>query len=124
MVTGNHVQCYRDGKLEHDVDYDLVGDLTSLYAVTARDARTGDLILKVVNANPKPLETEIKIGGATNLTGKGTAVVLTSEDSTDENSLDNPTKVSPTTAPVTFSGTTWRRSIPGNSFSVLRLKTK
>jgi alpha-L-arabinofuranosidase len=124
VVTGNHVECYRDGKLEHDVDYDLVGDLTSLYAVTARDARTGDLILKVVNVNPKPLETEIKIEGATNLTGKGTAVVLTSEDSTDENSWDNPTKVSPTTAPVTFSGTTWRRSFPGNSFTVLRLKTK
>ena len=124
VVTGNHVECYRDGKLEHDVDYDLVGDLTSLYAVTARDARTGDLILKVVNVNPKPLETEIKIEGATNLTGKGTAVVLTSEDSTDENSWDNPTKVSPTTALVTFSGTTWRRSFPGNSFTVLRLKTK
>src|ERR1017187_7281582 len=124
VVTGNHVECYRDGKLEHDVDYDLVGDLTSLYAVTARDARTGDLILKVVNVNPKPLETEIKIEGPTNLTGKGTAVVLTSEDSTDENSWDNPTKVSPTTAPVTFSGTTWRRSFPGNSFTLLRLKTK
>jgi alpha-L-arabinofuranosidase len=124
VVAGNHVQCYRDGKLEHDVDYDLVGDLTSLYAVTARDARTGDLILKVVNVNPKPLETEIKIEGATNLTGKGTAVVLTSDDSTDENSLDNPTKVSPTTASVTFSGTTWTRSFPGNSFTVLRLKTK
>jgi alpha-L-arabinofuranosidase len=124
VVTGNHVQCYLDGKLEHDVDYDLVGDLTSLYAVTAKDARTGDLILKVVNVNPKPLETEIKIEGETNLTGKGTAVVLTSEGSTDENSLDNPTKVSPTTAPVTFSGTTWRRLFPGNSFAVLRLKTK
>jgi alpha-L-arabinofuranosidase len=124
VVTGNHVQCYRDGKVEHDIDYDLVGDVASLYAVTARDDRTGDLILKVVNVNHKPLETEIKIEGATNLTGKGTAVVLTSEDSTDENSLDNPTKVSPTTAPVTFSGTTWRRSFPGNSFTVLRLKTK
>jgi alpha-L-arabinofuranosidase len=124
VVSGNHVQCYRDGKLEHDVDYDIGGDVTSLYAVTAKDDRTGDLILKVVNANPKPLETEIKIEGATNLTGKGTAIVLTSEDSTNENSLDNPTKVSPTTAPVTFSGTTWRRSFPGNSFTVLRLKTK
>jgi alpha-L-arabinofuranosidase len=124
VVTGNHVQCYRDGNLEHDVDYDVVGDVTSLYAVAARDDRTGDLILKVVNVNPKPLETEIKIKGATNLTGTGTASVLTSEDSTDENSLDNPTKVSPTTAPVTFSGMSFRRPFPGNSLTVLRLKTR
>jgi alpha-L-arabinofuranosidase len=123
VVTGNHVQCYRDGKLEHDVDYDLIGDVTSLYAVTAKDKKTGDLILKVVNVNPRPLETEIKLEGATNLTGKGTARVLTSADATDENSLDNPAKVSPVTVAVTFSGTSLRHSFPGNSFSVLRLKT-
>lgn len=124
VVTGNHVQCYRDGNLEHDLDYDLVGDVASLYAVTARDARTGELILKVVNVNPKPVETEIQIAGAQNLSGKGTATVLTSEDSADENSLDKPTKVSPTTAPVTFSGASLRHFFPGNSFTVLRLKTK
>ncbi len=124
VVTGHHVQCYRDGKLEHDLDFDAGGDVESLYAVTARDNKTGDLILKVVNVNPKPLETEIIMHGAANLTGKGTATILTSEDSTDENSLGNPTRVSPTTAPVTFNGASWRHSFPGNSFTVLRLKTR
>ena len=124
IVNGNHVQCYRDGQLEHDIDYDLVGDVTSLYAVTARDNRSGDLILKVVNVSSTALDTEINIGGAANLTGKGTAVVLASENAADENSLDSPTKVSPATAPVAFGGTSWRHSFPANSFTVLRLKAK
>lgn len=122
VVTGNHVQCYRDGQLEHDVDYDPAGDVASLYAVSARDRRTGDLIIKVVNVNPSPLETDLELAGATGLTGRGKAVVLTSQDSMDENSLDNPAKVSPRTAPVTFTGTSLRHSFPGNSFTVLRLK--
>ena len=123
VVTGEHVQCYRDGKLEHDLDFETGGNVSSLYAVTARDNKTGDLIIKVTNVNPKPLETEIKIDGAKGLTGKATALILTSADSTDENSLDNPTRVSPNAEPVTFSGASLRRSFPGNSFTVLRLKT-
>jgi alpha-L-arabinofuranosidase len=124
VVNGNHVQCYRDGKLEHDIDYDLGGEVTSLYAVTARDNRTGDLILKVVNVNAQPLETEIRWDGSANLTGKGTAIVLTSAESTDENTVDHPTKVSPRTTPVSFSGPSWRHAFPANSFTVFRLKTK
>jgi alpha-L-arabinofuranosidase len=124
VVTGNHVQCYRDGKLEHDIDYDTGGNVASLYAVTAKGDRTGDLILKVVNVNPKPVETQIKMDGAPNLTGQGTATVLTSENSTDENSLESPSKVSPKTEPFAFSAANWTRSFPGNSFTVLRLKTR
>jgi len=85
---------------------------------------TPDLVLKVVNVSSKALDTAINIGGAANLTGKGIAAVLTSENAADEKSLDNPTKVSPTTAPVAFSGTSWRHSFPANSFSVQGLKTK
>jgi alpha-L-arabinofuranosidase len=50
--------------------------------------------------------------------------VLTSENGADENSLENPTKVSPKTEAVSFTGTRLKRSFPGNSFTVLRLQTK
>ena len=62
--------------------------------------------------------------GANDLTGKGTATVLTSESGADENSLAEPTKVSPKTEAVNFTGTSLKRSFPGNSFTVLRLQTK
>jgi len=121
-VTGNHVKCWLDGQLLHDVDFGGSKIVKALYATAATDAQTGDVIVKVVNANAQPLATEVDLTGA-KLTGKGTATVLTSEKSTDENSLENPTKVSPKTESVSFSGTSLKRSFPGNSFTVLRLQT-
>ena len=124
VVSGKNVKCYLDGALIHDINYDAGGKVTSLYAVAATDEKSGDLIVKVVNANAGPLETDVDLSGAKNLTGQGTATVLTSESGADENSLAEPTKVSPKTEPVNFSGTNFKRSFPGNSFTVLRLKTK
>jgi len=122
-VNDNNVKCYLDGQLVHDVNYINGGQITSLYASAATDEKSGDIILKVVNANAKPLETELDLAGAKNLSGTGSATVLTSEDPTDENSLDEPTKVSPKTEPLNFSGTSLTRAFPGNSFTVLRIKT-
>jgi alpha-L-arabinofuranosidase len=123
-VSGKNVKCWLDGQLVHNVDFESSGKVTSLYAVAATDKATGDLIVKVVNANTKPLETEVDLSGAKNLTGQGTAIVLTSESGADENSLTEPTKVSPKTEAVNFSGTNLKRSFPGNSLTVLRLGAK
>jgi alpha-L-arabinofuranosidase len=124
VVSGKNVKCYLDGEIIHDTDYDAGGKISSLYAAAVTDAKTGDVILKVVNANPQSLETEVNLSGANNLSGNGSAVVLTSESGADENSLENPVKVSPKTETVNFTGTSLKRSFPGNSFTVLRLKTK
>ncbi len=123
VVAGKHVKCILDGQIIHDVDYDSGNPITSLYATSAADANTGDIIVKVVNTSAGPLETKVDLSGA-KISGKGTATVLTSENATDENSLDNPTKISPKTEPLNFSGTTFTRAFPGNSFTVLRLQTK
>jgi alpha-L-arabinofuranosidase len=124
VINGNRVKCYLDGQMIHDLDYDAGGKITSLYTVAATDEKSGDVIVKVVNANAQPLQTKVALDGAKNLTGKGTAIVLTSESGTDENSLTEPTKISPKTEPVSFTGTSLTRSFPGNSFTVLRLRTK
>jgi alpha-L-arabinofuranosidase len=123
-VSGKNVKCWLDGKLIHDVNYDSAGKLMSLYATSATDEKSGDIIVKVVNASAQPLETELDLSGAKNLTGQGTATVLTSASGTDENSLENPTKVSPKTENASFSGTNLKHSFPGNSFTVLRFPTK
>src|ERR1022692_1353907 len=123
-VSGKRVKCYLDGRLVHDVDYENNSEISALYAVAATDEKTGDVIVKVVNADAQPLETEVDLTGTKNITGKGTVAVLTSDNGTDENSLENPTKVSPKTEAFNFSGTSLKRSFPGNSFTVLRLRTK
>jgi alpha-L-arabinofuranosidase len=123
-VAGKHVTCWLDGEKIHDLDFDQGGRLNSLYATAATDAQSGDVIVKVVNASDAPLETALNLSGGNKLSGKGTATVLTSANGTDENSLAEPTKVSPKTEAVDFSGTTLTRAFPGNSFTVLRLQTK
>jgi alpha-L-arabinofuranosidase len=123
VVSGKRVKCYLDGEAIHDLHYDAGGIINSLYATAASDRKSGDLIVKIANASANALETELVFSGATNLAGVGTAIVLTSESPSDENSLEEPTKVAPKSEPVKFSGTTVRRSFPGNSFTVLRLQT-
>jgi len=123
-VKDKNVKCYLDGQLIHDVSYNGAGQVTSLYASAAKEEKSGDIILKVVNANLGPLETELDLTDAKNLTGNGNAIVLTSDEPTDENSLYEPKKVSPKMEEVDFTGTSLTRSFPGNSFTVLRLKTK
>lgn len=123
VAHGKNVKCYLDGKLVHDINCDPGHPVKSVYASAAQDEMAGDLIVKVVNADSRPRKTEINLNGAKAVTGKGNAIVLTSESATDENSLANPTKVSPINEPVEFSGTTLKRTFPGNSFTVLRLHT-
>jgi alpha-L-arabinofuranosidase len=124
IVNGSNVKCYLDGELVHDVDFEKSASIKSLYACASHDDATGDVIVKVVNASAKPLETQLDLSGAKNLTGAGTAIVLTSESGADENSLAEPAKVSPKTAAVNFTGSTLTQTFPGNSFTVLRLQTK
>jgi alpha-L-arabinofuranosidase len=98
------------------------GKLSSLYATAATDAATGDIMVKVGNAAAAPLPTELDLSGAANLSG--TATGLTPDRPKDENSLAEPTRVSPKTENLSYPGTTRMRAFPGNSFTVLRLKTK
>ena len=122
-VLGKRVQCWIDGELVHDVEIDMNGKYSSLYATSATDEQTGDIIVKVVNAAAEPITAKIDIPGAA-LSGKGTATVLTSDDPAAENSIEDPTKVSPKTVPVSFKGTALNYPCPGNSFTVLRLQTR
>jgi len=121
-LRGNSARGYLDGKLVQEVG-DVRTSPKSLFASAARDDKSGDVILKVVNAYFEPLTTKIELKGASSLTGSGKAVVLTSGNPLDENTLDDPTKVSPKTELLQFSGNVLTRSFPGNSLTVIRLTT-
>jgi alpha-L-arabinofuranosidase len=78
------------------------------------------VILKVVNASAKPLVTSLDFSAAKNLTSSGTAAVLTGDEPEDENTLDEPTKISPKSEQFNFNGSICTREFPGNSFTILR----
>ena len=122
-IRGNAVKGYLNGKLIQEVS-DIRANVKSLCASAARDDKSGDIILKIVNASNAPVQTKIDLQGTVNFTGSGNATILTSASPLDENTLEEPTRVSPKTEMVKVSGTTLKRSFPGNSLTIIRLATK
>ena len=120
QVRGNSIRCWLDGKLVHDLT-EPSASTHSIYASATRDDKDGDIILKVVNAAEVPLETTIHLHGIRSLTGSGKAIVLTGNSPWEENSLDDPQKISPRPESFSFQGTELRRNFPGTSVTVLRL---
>jgi alpha-L-arabinofuranosidase len=119
-VRGTSVKCWLDGRLVHDIKNTLAVT-SNLYASASRDEARGEVILKVVNTSAGPTETTFNLRGVAKLGADAQAIVLTSENATDENSLENPTKVAPRTETVAIAGPTFTRTLPGNSLTVLRI---
>jgi alpha-L-arabinofuranosidase len=120
VIKGNTVKGYLDGKIVQEVG-DSRANVKCLCASAACDDESGDIILKVVNASSESLETQIDLRGAGTLSGSGKAIVLTSASPLDENTLEEPTKVSPKTEIIKLSGTLMSRMFPGNSLTIIRI---
>lgn len=120
-LQGGNIKCYLDGKRIHDITNPSV---KSLYASASRAEASREIILKVVNVASADQATDIKLQGAGQVEGTASLTVLTSAKATDENSLEEPTKVAPVTRSIAVAGPTFRHTFPAHSISVLRLKTK
>ncbi len=122
-VKGGAVKCSLDGKVIHDLKNTLTVT-RGLFASAVTDSRSGEIIVKVVNAAATPTETEITLNGAKKLASSAAAIVLTSESPKDENTLDEPTKVAPQNTTLPVSGAKIKHAFPGNSFTVIRVKAE
>jgi alpha-L-arabinofuranosidase len=122
VIKGTNVKGYLDGKLLQEVG-DIRTAVKSLCASAARDEKSGDIIIKVVNASSESHQSLLDLRGAGKLSGNGTAIVLSSASPGDENTLEEPTKVSPKTESLIISGNTITQSFPGNSLTIIRIPT-
>jgi alpha-L-arabinofuranosidase len=121
-LKGQRIKCWLDDRLMHD--YEGTSNPTRIvYASATRDEKNNDLILKVVNTAATPTEVELNLNGAAKLAGPAQAVVLSSDSPRDENSIDEPTKVSPKTTTLNPDGPKFTHAFPGNSLTVLRIAT-
>jgi len=64
----------------------------------------------------------VKLSGITGVANPATAIVLTSEKATDENTLDQPRKVVPVATTLRLSSPGFQHPFPPNSLTVLRLR--
>ncbi|MGO9111566.1 MAG: alpha-L-arabinofuranosidase C-terminal domain-containing protein [Thermoguttaceae bacterium] len=114
----DRIRCYLDGLLVHDA---RLRSLDSMYAVASRAEKSGEVILKIVNAAAAPQDVRISLAGLNGKVKSGTVTVLSSADPMDENSLENPDKVVPKESPLADAGDNFLHNFPGNSVSVIRL---
>jgi alpha-L-arabinofuranosidase len=117
-LKGNSVKCYLDGKLIHDAKAPVV---KTLFASATRVQANGEVILKLVNTAAGEQTADVQLNGASRVTGPVKAIILTSADPQDENTLEQPAKVAPVTRTVTLPGPGFPQSLPGNSVTVLRI---
>lgn len=96
------------------------GEAKQVYASAQRDAKTNEVIVKLVNAGTSSTEVRLNLVGA-KVTKSGKAIVLASSDLMAENSLIAPVKVAPMEQPMKVSGPEFTQSLPPQSVTVLRV---
>lgn len=119
QVQGTHVQCYLDGALVHD--FTLPAE-RKIYVSSNIDDETGMLYVKMVNPHATSQPVVLQVGNAS-LTG-GDAIVLTSPNGTDENTLENPENVVPEEAGLQLDGQTITYEARPYSLNILRLNVR
>ena len=80
--------------------------------------------LKIVNRAAAPQPVRIEIGGVSGVETKGRVVTMAAGSPEDTNSITEPAKIVPVTSSIAGLGTTFTRSFPPYSVSILLLKAK
>jgi alpha-L-arabinofuranosidase len=118
-VVGRQVHCYLDGKEIHNVQLpESLGP--SLYAEAGRGAG-GDVFVRLINASPMKQNVWINLAGDQAVRYSAIATQLSAGDLDEENSLAEPTKISPRANPTKSVGSEFQYEVEGNSFTVLQL---
>jgi alpha-N-arabinofuranosidase len=91
-----------------------------IFTSASLDDRTGEVILKVVNAAPSSREVRINLAGAKHVEKTGRAFVLAG-DLKAENSLDEPTKVAPVERQFAVPSGEFAFTLAPSSLTVLRV---
>ncbi|UQU67923.1 alpha-N-arabinofuranosidase [Couchioplanes caeruleus] len=118
-VRGTHVRLLLDGKEWGSFTDDKV---TEPFAqVVTRDDRTGELIVKVVNAQDTPAVTRVDLGGL-RVRPAARMTVITGDPG--EQNTRSAEPIQPVTTTVGGIASTFTRTFPANSATFLRIRTR
>ena len=99
-------------------------EVKSLSYSATRDSRSGKIIVKIVNRADAPQDVKIEIAGVSSIADTGTATVLKADNRDATNSIEEPKKVMPATENVSGLGTSFTRTYPPCSITILELDAK
>ena len=119
-IEGRRLRCSLDGVLVSDV---TLPSPETVLAIAGRDTKSGDVIVKILNTTGNSVETRLQPDGAGQLRAEGHLTVLSSTNAQDENSFDQPTKISPVFRKVN-GGNPFTLALDPYSLNILRLHAK
>ena len=118
-IRGTKVELYLDGQLWGSFDDNAV---TNPFAqVVTRDAATGDLLVKVVNAQDKAATTTIDLG-TDRVRGTAQQTVISGDPQAQNTRTAQP--IAPVTTPLRRVARTFEHTFPANSVTIIRIGTK
>lgn len=120
MEEGKSVKFYLDDELIATYN---TGELLNgrLQAYGGYDKAAGEIVVKVVNAKSEEMTGDIVING-TGIQSQGRVITLAAESLSDENSLDNPTKIYPEETVYNSFADKFTYTFKPNSFTIFRIK--
>ena len=90
------------------------------FATATKDSKTGEVILKIANTNIEGTTAKISLDGKTIKNAK--LIRLTAKNGSEENDIDHPTNVYPTTTVIPVNSDSIELEIPASSLNILRMK--
>ena len=120
VLRGRRMECFLDGRLVQSAEV-LPRRTLRVYASAARDEKTGDIILKVVNPGEDATEVAVQVDGVTRVAGEARATVLTGERNEVVNSFGQPARVAPVSETIPGIAPRFRHRFAPRSLTVLRI---
>ncbi len=120
VLRGTGVRCYLDGKLIHNVD--VKSPLVrKFFANAGFDESSGELIVKMCNAAEEAVSAEVKISGVREAASSAQVITLRGEGPADENTFDEPMRVSPVRSAFEGAGREFVYPVQPWSVTILRI---
>lgn len=116
-IKGRHFRAYIDGELIHEIEHAPVV-IEPLYTAASTDQHSGDVIVKLVNVQKRAVDIQLHLEGVES--AAGTAYIMSGYELTDENSFDDPCKVSPREQRIEVTDGCCQYHIDRESVQVLR----
>jgi alpha-N-arabinofuranosidase len=97
-------------------------ELKTVFVGVTSDSKTKTIYVNVVNTAGHAQEVQVEVSGVSTIKPDGQAVVLSADSPDATNSIKDPKKIVPVTSKISGLGTSFTRTFPPYSVTVLKLK--
>ncbi|MBQ0046763.1 MAG: carbohydrate binding domain-containing protein [Prevotellaceae bacterium] len=97
-------------------------DQDGLHASAVYEKSTDEVIIKIANVSAKVLDVALNLKGLKKGTHSATLISLQSDDLNAENSIENPTKITPQTKSISVEAPVANITVPANAFVIYKIK--